>query len=610
MKKSLRCLTILIGAAFLMIGANTLSAQDVTFSLPDSAGSLGINPNTGGLMGFAWGDYDKDGDLDLLLGGSPSVLFRNDVATGGGFVRVSATTEGEPGTILFDAGTVDNYSMQWADFDGDGNLDIIASDTPNLRLFLNDGSTFTIADPTATGLIVNVNRVWGVTVADYDRDGDVDIATVGGAASADGGGPPHILRNENGIFTDVGAELVPVPITQESWNPQWVDIDNDGYMDLWVPTLRRNITPAPRCELLFNDSAGELAPADPAVSGLADALSAIVSVWGDYDNDGFMDLWFHPFSGDNAGPNRLYRNNGDRTFTDVAPALGMDSLFTTAATRGASWGDYNNDGWLDLFVQKRERGVCELWHNNGDETFTDVGQQAGLLLPTGDHRTAQLVDYDSDGWLDIFLSGNGGAQEWIYHNDGGNSNHWIGIRPRGTVGTNTAGIGARFTVVAGTHRQYRWVDGGGTGGNFWPHFGLGAATTVDSIIANWPTGTRDIALNVAADKYYIFREGTGVVSVKEKPGAGNIPAAYALSQNYPNPFNPVTKIQFHLPKKSDVRLVLVNVLGNVVQELANGKYEAGEHEVTFDARNLATGVYFYRIEAGDFVAVKKLALVK
>jgi hypothetical protein len=594
-----------------MIGANPLRAQDVTFSLPDSTGSLGINPNGGGLMGFAWGDYDQDGDLDLLLGGAIDNLFRNDVPTGGGFVRVSANTSGEPGTVLFDSAGAPSNSMQWADFNGDGNLDLLVGNTPNFRIFLYDGSRFTIVDPVATGLIVTSTNTWGVTVGDFDRDGDVDIANAGGTQTGDGAGPPHILRNDNGIFTDVGAELVPVPLALECWNPQWVDIDKDGYLDLWLPTIRRNITPAPRCELLFSDTAGELSPADPSTSGLADALSAIVSVWGDYNNDGFMDLWLYPFSGDGSAPIRLYRNNGDRTFTDVAPAAGMDSLVTTSTTRGASWGDYNNDGWLDLFVQRRNINHHELWHNNGDGTFEDVGLQAGLVTPNGDHRTAQFVDYDSDGWLDIFFSGNGGAQEWIFHNDGGNDNHWIGFRPRGTVGSNTAGIGARVTVVTGTQRQYRYVDGGGTGGNFWPHFGLGLVATVDSVIVDWPTGTHDFSTNVPADKYYTLQEGTGViVSVKGKPGDGTIPTGYALSQNYPNPFNPVTKIQFDLPKSSAVRLVLVNVAGELVREIANGKFTAGRHEVTVDARNLASGVYFYRIEAGDFVAVKKLALVK
>ncbi|MDZ7288745.1 MAG: FG-GAP-like repeat-containing protein [candidate division KSB1 bacterium] len=611
MKKSLHAFIISVSMLFFVLGANPLTAQEVTFSFPDSLGSLGINPNGGGLMGFAWGDYDDDGDLDLLLGGGISDLFRNDVPTGGGFVRVSATTAGQPGTILFDP-SGNTYSVQWADFNGDGNLDLLIGDAPNFRIFLYDGSLFTTVDPVATGLIVNSTNAWGVTVGDYDRDGDVDIANAGGTATSDGAGPPHILRNDNGIFTDVGAELVPVPLTLECWHPQWVDIDNDGYLDLWLPTLRRNISPPPRCELLFNESGGELNPSDPSATGLADALSAIVNAWGDYNNDGFMDLWLHPFTGDNAGPNRLYRNNGDRTFTDVAPALGMDSLYSSSATatRGASWGDYNNDGWLDLLVQRRN-GNHELWKNNGDGTFTDVGDQARVTIPGGDLRTVAFVDYDSDGWLDIFLCTNGSPQDWLMHNDGGNSNHWIGIRPRATTVSNTSGIGARVTVVTGSHRQYRWIDGGGAGTSTWAHFGLGSATKADSVIVQWPTGGRDFSTNVAADKYYTFREGVGIiVSVKEKPGEKTIPTDYALSQNFPNPFNPMTKIQFDLPKSCSVRLVLINLAGQIIQELANGKFGAGRHEVTFDAGNLAAGVYFYRIEAGDFVAVKKLALVK
>jgi hypothetical protein len=219
------------------------------------------------------------------------------------------------------------------------------------------------------------------------------------------------------------------------------------------------------------------------------------------------------------------------------------------------------------------------------------------------------VDYDSDGWLDIFYSANGSAQEWIFHNNGGNSNHWIGLRPKGTTGSNTAGIGARFTAFTGSHRQYRYIDGGGIRGNFWAHFGLGAAATVDSLIADWPTGTRDVALNVAADEYYTFEEGTGIiVGVAERPG--KVPNGYALAQNYPNPFNPLTKIQFDLAKSGSVRLTLINVAGEVVREIARGSFAAGHHEVTLDAANLATGVYFYKIEAGEFVAVKKLALVK
>ena len=100
---------------------------------------------------------------------------------------------------------------------------------------------------------------------------------------------------------------------------------------------------------------------------------------------------------------------------------------------------------------------------------------------------------------------------------------------------------------------------------------------------------------------------SNVVGVGDKK---EIPAEYKLGQNYPNPFNPSTTIEFSVPTRSDVRLSLMNVLGQVVKEMTQGIYEAGNHKVTLDASHLATGVYFYRLEAGNFVDVKKLVLAK
>jgi hypothetical protein len=102
-------------------------------------------------------------------------------------------------------------------------------------------------------------------------------------------------------------------------------------------------------------------------------------------------------------------------------------------------------------------------------------------------------------------------------------------------------------------------------------------------------------------------DGTSVGVSSE---AGTIPTEFALSQNYPNPFNPTTTIQFALPQNSDVKVVVVNMLGQVVEELVNGNLDAGYHNIRFNASNLSSGVYFYKIEAGDFVSVKKLMLLK
>jgi hypothetical protein len=220
-----------------------------------------------------------------------------------------------------------------------------------------------------------------------------------------------------------------------------------------------------------------------------------------------------------------------------------------------------------------------------------------------------FVDYDNDGWLDIFLKHNGSPAPRLFHNEGGNSNHWIVFKAQDTT-SNTAGIGARFRIVTGSLSQIRDIkagDAGGGSGQIRAHFGLGSATTVDSVIVRWPNGITTVATNLAADKYYTATP-TSIISGVQKQSP--VPTEYALSQNYPNPFNPTTTIEFFLPVRSDVRLVLVDLLGRVVKEMAVGNYTAGKHEVKLDASNLASGIYFYKLVASDFVNVKKLVLMK
>jgi hypothetical protein len=107
-----------------------------------------------------------------------------------------------------------------------------------------------------------------------------------------------------------------------------------------------------------------------------------------------------------------------------------------------------------------------------------------------------------------------------------------------------------------------------------PHFGLGSATKIDSVIVDWPypIGSRDVSTNVPVDQYCKLVQGTGVVTSVNQ--TNNVPSGFALSQNYPNPFNPTTTIEFSLPVRSDVQLTVVNVLGQVVKELSNQEYSA------------------------------------
>jgi len=595
MKVLSRSLIIALGILFLVSIANILSAQDITFKETDN--NLGITSQSG-QFGCAWGDYDEDGDLDLLISGqgNPHLLYKYE---GGQFVDVSeeaglATT---PPVAVYAQGVV------WGDFDNDGDLDFFTGQS-GVHLYLNNNGVFGDSSEAANlSTIESGNTLWGVTAADYDNDGDLDVALAGGNQEGSGlAGPARVLQNNNGVFTEVTDALIGFDLILESWNPQWVDVNNDGVSDLWLPTIR---TPNEGCALFLNGD-NEFIYTDPNETGLA-AKSAISSSWADYDNDGDLDLFLTPFSGDNDGNCKLYRNDGG-TFTNIAPGTNLDSAYTNS--RGSCWGDYDNDGDQDLLVG-RNGSVQKLFRNDGD-SFVEVGEETGAGVPPGGegaypgYRCATFVDYDNDGFLDIYLME---RPKKLLHNEG-NSNHWIVIKPKG-ITNNTAGIGARVRIVTGSLSQIRYVQagaGGITNGFLWPHFGLGSATSVDSVIVQWPNGVVDVSTNVPADRYYTFVEGTGITGVAEE--RNTFPMEYALRQNYPNPFNPSTTIEFSLPVRSEVHLVLINILGQVVKEIATGYFEPGNHKVRLNASNLATGIYFYKLEAGGFVSVKKLVLIK
>ena len=333
------------------------------------------------------------------------------------------------------------------------------------------------------------------SVADYNRDGNLDIVFAGGN---DAPGPIRLLKNNGGVFTDVASTVLSSNGSFVSWNPAWVDVNNDGKLDLWIPTI---LTPGRSCALYINQG-NTLVLSNPSTTGL-NAPSAVTSAWGDYDNDGYMDLFLIPYSSDGAGVAKLYHNNGNGTFTDVAHSMGLDSAFTDART--VCWGDYDNDGRLDLLIT-RKHNQQQLWHNTGSG-FVEVGSQAGINIPGGAFQSGMFVDYNNDGLMDIFL---GGASTVLFQNNGGNGNNWIGIKPVG-AGNNKSAIGARITTYTGALKQIRDIQGGGVGGetngNIWANFGLGTATKVDSAIVRWPDGAIETFKNLTIDTYNTINQG-------------------------------------------------------------------------------------------------------
>ncbi|MBD3289573.1 T9SS type A sorting domain-containing protein, partial [candidate division KSB1 bacterium] len=395
----------------------------------------------------------------------------------------------------------------------------------------------------------------------------------------------------------------------------------------------------------------------------------MAGTWADYDDDGDQDLFIAP--GDDY-PVFLYRNEGDGTFTDVSIEAGFGSSFGNC--RAAVWGDYDNDGDLDIFIGRRtydetpDMDICQLFRNDGglfteiesariqgkviygvatgdydndgdldlhlldsdfadlmlrndgDFAFTDVTEEAHLIkaaspsgwgeLAIGDRGGQTWADWDADGDLDLMLPGESGKIPYMMRNDGGNENNWLEVKLTG-VQSNRSAVGTRVTAISGDLVQAREVCMG-TGYVAGPptdvHFGFGQRTVIDSLIIKWSVGTIDVLTDVNVNQILEIEEGSTVSSVEV--AEPEVPSEFKLSQNYPNPFNPFTTISYTLAQPDNVRLDVYSMLGRHVMTLVDGYKSSGTHTVTMDAGHLTAGVYVYRIKVNDFEIQKKMIILK
>jgi len=372
----------------------------------------------------AWGDYDDDGYPDLYIGASwgqhRCVLLHND--GDGGFTDV---------TVAMGLHTESQYweddGAAWGDFDNDGGLDLLVSGgNHNPILYRNDGDHFTdVGGPTAGFVDQTVTHETGRGVAwgDYDGDNwlDVYISYIDTDLS-------RLYRNNHdGTFTVVndaaGMAFVPAPLSLQS---AWADYNNDGLLDLLVSRLRDAIGTGRPPRLYMNNGDGTFTDmaSVAGLSGIPDVPDNQSGVaWGDYDNNGWLDLYLPPNHG---RPHWLFRSDGDGTFS-----RDESMVINSMPAYGAAWGDYDNDTFLDLAVATE--GVNNpilLWHNNGDGTFTQASHAEGMSAMR-DLRSAVWADYDLDGALDWIatVSTSMSTYSCLYHNAGTPTDgNWLRFR--------------------------------------------------------------------------------------------------------------------------------------------------------------------------------------
>lgn len=336
-----------------------------------------------------------------------------------------------------------HYGVAWGDFDNDGDDDCFIATHPGDQLFRNEGNGKFVDVSQAAGIADPEYGASGGAWGDYDGDGDLDLFVANLSAESEDEEaaqselvPNRLFRNNGaGVFTDAselaGVSGIIQDVTGSSTSASWVDYDNDGRLDLLVCN---------RCKgaLLYrNLGNGSFAFASDAAgftNGAAnsDHPSKLTSVehasWCDYDGDGDLDVFFsvalagedhHHEEGESEGTetdhdealtetaNALFCNNGDGTFSNVTQEAGLYQP-NYAVSHVSVWGDYDNDGDFDLFVgnlgsvNEQTAVGSQLFRNNGDGTFTDVSAAAGIVDNFYTFNAA-WVDVNNDGFLDLSI---------------------------------------------------------------------------------------------------------------------------------------------------------------------------------------------------------------
>jgi len=522
-------------------------AAGINFSSFSSPDKKYIVESMGG--GVALFDFDGDGRLDIYLVNSYTVdaalanrprphaaLYRN--LGNGTFEEVAAKAGvADPGWAM---------GVAVADCDNDGFDDLYVTCFGPNRLYHNRGNG-TFEDVTEKAGVGDPRFSTGAAWGDYNRDGYLDLFVSNyvdfkledlpqfgkgklcqyrgvpvqcGPRGLPGSGDILYRNNGDGTFTDVSkAAKVDDPSGYYGLGVTWTDFDDDGWPDILVANdATPNYAYRNNHDGTFTEMGFTLGFAVNE-NGIEQGSMGI-SI-GDYDRDGRLDVVVTNFSDDY---NTIYHKNPDGTFTDVSRTTKTAEASIPYVGWGTKFFDYDNDGWLDLFIVNghvypqiegaypggmyRQRKL--VYRNLRDGTFTEVAQALGsALMEPRASRGAAFGDYDDDGDVDVIVNDLDGPPMLLRNDGGSRAGHWISLKLVGTRSNRNA-VGAKVWLKAGGLTQVDEVRSGDSyvSHSDWRlHFGLGSETQVAEVIIRWPNGTTEKLTNLPVDKVVTVVEG-------------------------------------------------------------------------------------------------------
>ncbi len=440
-----------------------------------------------------WIDFDGDGDLDLFITNGPragenNFLYEND--GNGNFIKITDNP------LVQDKKSSDGAT--WGDYNNDGKVDAFVGNWWNQTnlLYKNKGNEifeFIEGLPSADNSYSETGN-WG----DFNNDGFLDLMV----ANSEGAKKDFLFKNNgDGRFTKIEAEPVGTDRTA-SRNINWIDYDDDGDLDIYVANEGN------QKNNLYQNNGDETFTKVVEHVLVEEAKQSFSSSWIDYDNDGDLDLYVVNFAN---GGNSLYKNNGGGNYEKIVndPVITKRGFSVTSA-----WGDVDNGGDLDVLITNAFTSGFKtnnfFFLNNGDGTFTEDGGE--LTKNNGWTYGASFADINNDGYIDLGIANcfQENENNSIYLNNGG-SNNWIKINLEGKI-SNASALGSIVKIksmISGKEvTQTRLLSGQDNycGQSMQIHFGLGDAQTIDSLFVNWPSGQKSVLTKVNANQVVIITE--------------------------------------------------------------------------------------------------------
>lgn len=545
-------------------------------------------------------DINNDGWEDIFVsnglnGGQADLLYINDGT--GQFIE--ATNQG----ILLAVNPSDGASF--ADYNNDGHIDGVVSSWYGAEdlLYLNNGNA-TLNYYANAGI---ASGSFGETAAfgDYNNDGWVDLYIT----NSGGNKKNYLYKNlQNGSFEQITNHIL-VNNIKLSRGAIWGDFNNDNITDLFVAN-ESNIAN----DIYYGTGGGNF---EKLTSGdiVTSAKGSMTGSWGDIDNDGDFDLFVGNAEYFLAQPNQLFFNNGNGFVEE------MDDPVVTAnkCTYGSAFGDYDNDGDLDLIVSN---GFCNLglnnnlYENQGDGTFIDASSQLAANYTFCSFGVA-WGDVDNDGFLDLMVANcknntNASEKSNSLLINQGNDNNWLKIKLIGFQSNKNA-IGAKIRVKAIIDENEVWQireirsQSGYAGQNSMiAHFGLGNATAVDSLIIQWPAGGTQILEGINSNQQMTIEEDFANNATEQ-----DLQKTVSF-EIYPNPVSHTQseiQISFQSTIAAEGEILIADTLGRMILK-KSVNFGIGKSELNFSLTDvqLASGIYQVVLQIGQERMSRKLVV--